>query len=191
MVAPHSLDLVAAKRAARHLARAARGGDPLSAGQDLAAHLLGSGLVPPGARVAGVWPLPGEIDLRPLLDALHARGHVLALPVTPARGLPLEFRAWAPGDALAEGVMGTRHPAAGAVVGPDVILVPLLAFDRAGGRLGYGGGYFDRTLAAMPQALAIGFAFASQEVAEVPVGPQDRRLGLVATERGIIHCAPP
>ncbi|MES2713920.1 MAG: 5-formyltetrahydrofolate cyclo-ligase, partial [Pseudomonadota bacterium] len=71
---------------------------------------------------------------------------------------------------------------------PDAVLVPLLAFDRAGGRLGYGGGYYDRTLAGLPGAIAIGCAFASQEVPEVPTGPHDWRLPMVATEAGLIRC---
>ncbi|MBR0655667.1 5-formyltetrahydrofolate cyclo-ligase [Plastoroseomonas arctica] len=188
MVAPHFLQLDAAKRAARNAARAARLGNPLAAGRALADHVLAAGLVPPGACVAGIWPLPGEVDLRPLMDALLARGHALALPFTPARGLPLEFRAWALGDALADGPMGTRYPSHGVVVVPDVVLVPLLAFDRAGGRLGYGGGYYDRTLAGLPDAHAIGVAFASQEMPEVPMGPHDWRLPVVATEAGVIRC---
>jgi 5-formyltetrahydrofolate cyclo-ligase len=143
---------------------------------------------PPGAVVAGFWPMGTEIDIRPLLQALEARGHALALPVTPKRGQPLGFRRWRFGEALAHGPMGTRQPAAGEAVTPDWLLVPLLAFDRAGRRLGYGGGYYDRTLAGLPGALAIGCAFAAQEVPEVPAGPEDVRLPRIATEAGIILC---
>ncbi|MES2713921.1 MAG: 5-formyltetrahydrofolate cyclo-ligase, partial [Pseudomonadota bacterium] len=105
MVAPHSSDLIDAKRAERIAARGRRLGDPLAAGEALAGHVLAEGVVPPGARVAGIWPLPGEIDLRPLMKALAEGGHPLALPVTPARGLPLIFRDWTPGAPLAEGPM--------------------------------------------------------------------------------------
>jgi 5-formyltetrahydrofolate cyclo-ligase len=141
--------------------------------------------------VAGIWPLPGEIDPRPLMEALAGHGHGLALPVTPPRGNPLVFRRWLPGEALAQGPMGTRHPAEGAPVAPDIILVPLLAFDRAGRRLGYGGGYYDRTLATLPRARRIGIGFAAQEMPEVPAGPRDARLPLVATEAGLVVCAVP
>jgi 5-formyltetrahydrofolate cyclo-ligase len=87
--------------------------------------------------------------------------------------------------------MGTSEPAEGALVNPDWLLVPLLAFDRAGRRLGYGGGYYDRTLATLPGAKAIGIAYAGQEMAEVPAGPQDMRLPLIATESGVIICGDP
>jgi 5-formyltetrahydrofolate cyclo-ligase len=130
-----------------------------------------------------------EIDIRPLLLALAGRGHPIALPVTPKRGLPLGFRRWRPGEALARGPMGTSQPAAGEELRPDWLLVPLLAFDRAGRRLGYGGGYYDRTLALLPGATAIGCAYAAQEMAEVPAGPEDWRLDAIATEAGVIRIA--
>jgi 5-formyltetrahydrofolate cyclo-ligase len=123
--------------------------------------------------------------------ALASRGHAMALPVTPPRGQPLAFRAWAPGAALRPGPLGTSEPVAGEELRPDVLLVPLLAFDRAGRRLGYGGGYYDRTLAALPAAKAIGIAYAGQEMAEVPAGPQDMRLPLIATEDSVIVCGGP
>ncbi len=157
-----------------------------AAGPALATHILAAGIIPPGCVVAGFWPLPGEIDLRPLLLALHRRGQPLALPCTPPRGQPLSFHRWSPGDPLLPGRFGTAHPA-GPAVTPEVVLTPLLAFDAAGNRLGYGGGYYDRTLAAMPGALAIGCAFAAQQAACVPAGPTDVRLAVIATERGVLH----
>jgi 5-formyltetrahydrofolate cyclo-ligase len=87
--------------------------------------------------------------------------------------------------------MGTSEPVAGEALRPDVVLVPLLAFDRTGRRLGYGGGYYDRTLAALPGAKAIGIAYAGQEMPEVPAGPQDMRLPLIATEDSVIICGDP
>jgi 5-formyltetrahydrofolate cyclo-ligase len=142
---------------------------------------------PQGAVVSGFWPMGPEIDIRPLLHALHDLGHPIALPVTPKRGNPLQFRRWRPGDDLARGPMGTRQPGPEAeALTPDYLLVPLLAFDRAGRRLGYGGGYYDRTLAALPGATAVGCAYAAQELDEVPAGPEDALLHAIATEAGLI-----
>jgi len=142
---------------------------------------------PPGALVGGFWPMGSEIDPRPLLEALHARGHRISLPVTPPRGQPLSFRRWLPGTLMARGPMGTQHPAKGDAVTPDWLIVPLLAFDRSGARLGYGGGYYDRTLALLRDAKAIGVAYAAQEIAQVPTGPHDVRLPAIATEQGLIR----
>lgn len=178
------------KAEARRVALARRkGADPAGAhGAALARHLLAHCPPPPEAVVAGYWPMGDEMDVRPLLDALAERGNVLALPVTPPRGRPLLFRRWRPGEALRPGPLGTAFPAEGDEVRPDWLLVPLLAFDRAGRRLGYGGGYYDRTLAALPSAVAIGCAHAVQEMPEVPAGSHDVRLAWVATEAGVVEC---
>lgn len=197
MAAPHiiplhpsadSPELVAEKAALRQAALAARALlDPAGAGTALADVVLAEAAPPPGAVVAGFWPMGAEIDIRPLLRRLERAGHALALPVTPPRGAPLTFRRWHWGGALMPGRFGTSQPPASAeTVLPDFLLVPLLAFDRQGGRLGYGGGYYDRTLAALPRARAIGVAFAAQEVPAVPCGPHDRPLPGIATERGFI-----
>jgi 5-formyltetrahydrofolate cyclo-ligase len=184
--------LQAAKAAARKIARARRAGlANAEAPARLAAALLAGHGPPKGAIIAGYWPMGEEMDPRPLMLALAAGGHVLALPVTPPRGQPLAFRAWVPGAALSPGRMGTSEPVGGDELRPDILLVPLLAFDRAGRRLGYGGGYYDRTLAALPGAKAIGIAYAGQEMPEVPAGPQDFRLPLIATEAGVILCGDP
>lgn len=183
--------LDAEKSAARQAAMAKRAsGDPASGGPApgpaLAAQVLRNCPPPPGAIVAGFWPLPGEIDTIPLLQALAAAGWPLCLPVTPKRGLPLTFRAWKPGDTLVPGRFGTQHPT-GEEKNPDFILVPLLAFDAAGNRLGYGGGYYDRTLAALPNAFRLGCAFAAQQIAIVPTGPDDVKLNAIATESSVIR----
>ncbi|TCZ63717.1 5-formyltetrahydrofolate cyclo-ligase [Roseicella aquatilis] len=175
------------KAEARRLALVRREGCDPALGARLAAHVLAEMPPPPGAVVAGFWPMGREIDIRPLLLALAERGHPIALPVTPKRGLPLLFRRWRPGEELARGPMGTRQPAAGEELRPDWLLVPLLAFDRAGRRLGYGGGYYDRTLATLPGAAAIGCAYACQELPEVPAGPEDWILHAIATEAGVIR----
>jgi 5-formyltetrahydrofolate cyclo-ligase len=188
-------DLIAAKRAARVAARAAReaaharGGDAATA---LCARVLP--LIPAaGAPVAtsAFWPMGDEIDVKPLLAALDRAGHVVGLPITVSRTAPLVFRRWRPGDALIDGGFGTSIPDEDcAPVVPRVLIVPLLAFDRAGFRLGYGGGYYDRTLAALRRAgpvTAVGVAYAAQEVASVPRGPDDQPLDVVVTERETIH----
>ncbi|MGE0222047.1 MAG: 5-formyltetrahydrofolate cyclo-ligase [Acetobacteraceae bacterium] len=190
MAAPHThSDLDAAKRAMRARALRMRAGhDPAACGTTLAEHVLRDCPPPPGAIVSGFLPIGEEIDIRPLLLALHERGHVIVLPVTPPRGNPLTFRTWRPHDALVRERFGTMRPT-GAVHVPDWLLVPLLAFDRFGHRLGYGAGYFDRTLADLPRHFALGCAYAAQQVDAVPVGPHDRRLDAVATEQGILQPA--
>jgi 5-formyltetrahydrofolate cyclo-ligase len=181
-----------AKAAARKLARIRRAAlINADAPMRLAEALLAHHTPAPGVIIAGYWPMGDEMDPRALMLALAAGGHRLALPVTPPRGQPLTFRAWAPGAALRAGPMGISEPISGDELRPDILLVPLLAFDRAGRRLGYGGGYYDRTLAALPGAKAIGIAYAGQEMPEVPAGPQDFRLPLIATEAGVILCGDP
>jgi 5-formyltetrahydrofolate cyclo-ligase len=141
---------------------------------------------PEGAVVSGFWPMDDEIDIRPLLRALHSFGHAVVLPVTPKRGLPLTFRVWHPSAAMVREAFGTFAPS-GEVLSPDFLLIPLLAFDRRCFRLGYGGGYFDRTLPLLAPAFTLGCAFASQEVARVPTEDFDVRLDAIATEREIIR----
>lgn len=188
MAAPHfELNALAQqKRAARAVALVRRQGLDPGLGHALGERLLASLPPPAGSVVAGFWPMGAEIDIRPLLDALHARGHAVLLPETPKRGNPLIFRHWQPGVAMVAERFGTMRPS-GEIMTPAWLLVPLLAFDRAGRRLGYGGGYYDRTLAEMPGAVAIGCGWAAQELAEVPVGPMDVRLQAVATEREVIR----
>lgn len=141
---------------------------------------------PPGAIVAGYWPIGEELDVRPLLAALAARGHVTALPVVTARRAKLTFRRWRQGDSLAPSVHGILAPQADAsAVDPEVLIVPLVAFDASGYRLGYGGGYYDRTLAGLRAAkkiLAVGVGFAVQEFPRLPRGPDDQRLDWIVTE---------
>ena len=150
----------------------------------------GTGTVP---AISAFWPMGEEIDIRPLLQALHEDGHALCLPRTPRRGEPLTFHAWRPGDALERGPVGTSQPpAASPVVEPDALIVPLLAVDPAGFRLGYGGGYYDRTLTRLRQRraiTAIGVGFEAQRIARVPTGPNDARLDFLLTERALLAFA--
>jgi 5-formyltetrahydrofolate cyclo-ligase len=190
MAAPQISNIDTLKQAARARALIARAGCDPAWGAALADHVLASCPPPPGAIVSGFWPMQGEIDIRPLLQALHARGHRVVLPVTPRRGNPLTFRLWHPGMEMVAERFGTLRPT-GEVAVPDTLFVPLLAFDRAGRRLGYGGGFYDRTLAGLPGACAIGCAFAAQELDEVPATDYDARLHAVATERGVILCEGP
>ncbi len=145
----------------------------------------------PGVAVSGYWPLPEELDTRPLLLRLHEAGHSVCLPVVVGRDRPLLFRRWQPGMALSAGEFGVSTPPPEAVeLVPSVILAPMLAFDRAGYRLGYGGGYYDRTIAHLRLVrgvLAVGLAYAAQEVAEVPHGPGDQPLDWVVSEHWAIH----
>ncbi len=140
--------------------------------------------------LAGYWPMRSEIDPRPLMRRFARAGWRLALPVTPARGgrCALEFRLWGDGELLAEHAFGMREPGDAALaVRPDVVVVPLLAFDATGHRLGYGAGHYDRTLEELRTdgpAWAMGAAFADQAVEALPSAPHDQRLDAVVTERG-------
>lgn len=137
--------------------------------------------------VAGYYPIADEIDVRPLLRRLRDEGHPIALPRVVRTGMSLTFAEWGEGDDLVAGPLGTQQPAESAAAAyPTAVLVPMLAFDRSGYRLGYGGGYYDRTLAALRREraiTAIGVAFAAQEVVSVPHGEYDQRLDWVVTER--------
>jgi 5-formyltetrahydrofolate cyclo-ligase len=139
------------------------------------------------AVVSGFWPIREEIDIRPVMIDLFNEGCQLALPVVVGRGEPLLFRAWRPGDPLEAGVFGTLQPSARReVVEPEALLVPLLACDGEGWRLGYGGGFYDRTLAllrARRSVTAVGVGFDAQLVPEVPHGPGDQRLDWLLTDR--------
>jgi 5-formyltetrahydrofolate cyclo-ligase len=143
-----------------------------------------------GTIISGFMPLKSEINPLPLLQKLAEAGARLALPAIAGRGMPLIMRAWEFGAPLDRGQWGIREPKPDAPeVEPDILLVPLLAFDRAGYRLGYGAGYYDMTihrLRALKPVTAVGIAFAAQEVPKIPTTPRDERLDLVLTEREVI-----
>ncbi len=139
------------------------------------------------AVVSGFWPIKEEIDIRPLMIELFNEGCQLVLPVVQGKGQRLLFRAWRPGDPLEAGVFGMLQPSAKReAIEPEALLVPLLACDEEGWRLGYGGGFYDRTLAALRatrKVTAIGVGFDGQFVPEVPHGPQDQRLDWLLTDQ--------
>lgn len=177
------------KAAMRKAAAAARAGAAAHAGPGAAGTLSEILAGHRGVPVSGYYPIRTEIDPLPALAEASAWGPV-GLPVIMGKDLPLTFRAWTPGCAMQPGPYGAPIPADAAEVTPQILIVPLLAFDRDGGRLGYGGGFYDRTLAQLRQlgpALAIGFAYAAQEVAKVPTEATDIRLDLVVTESEVIE----
>jgi 5-formyltetrahydrofolate cyclo-ligase len=146
--------------------------------------------LPRGVIVAGYSPINSELDPFPLMQALAGKGAVLALPVVIARDHALIFREWQPDEGLVRGAFGIFQPPSDAdEVDPDIVLVPLAAFDRAGHRIGYGRGYYDRTLQGLrskKKITVIGLAFAVQEIETVPRLPHDEQLDCVLTERELI-----
>lgn len=188
--------VTAAKQEVRSAARRARAEIPQrqrrAAAAEIAAHGIAFAGRPPGAIVAGFLPIGEEIDPLPLMLRVAGDGYDLALPVMEGKGRRLRFRRWQPGDPLAETSWGNREPLPTAPeADPDVMLVPLLAFDAAGYRLGYGGGFYDRTLAAARtrmQVVAIGLAFDAQEMPAVPRQDFDQRLDWVLTPSGPRRC---
>ena len=155
-----------------------------AAGPELIAHFPGGKFR--GAIIAGFWPLSGEIDVRPLLRACHDAGHHLSLPCTSPVGNPLTFRTWTPIDTLKVGPYDTREPFASAPeITPQLVFVPLLAFSPSGKRLGYGGGYYDRTLAGLRErgeVFACGVAYTGQEISDIPTDEYDQSLDGILTE---------
>ncbi len=190
MTSEHSID--AAKRSLREDMRARRGALSVPERAEAAAAVSRHGLdftrPAPGAVVAAYAAIRDELDPAALLTRLAGAGHPIALPVIAARGKPLLFRRWSPGDALLPGEFSVPVPGADApAVVPDILLVPLLAYDARGYRLGYGAGYYDRTLSDLRdnrQVVAVGLAFDMQQVENVPHEGYDERLDWVLTPSG-------
>jgi 5-formyltetrahydrofolate cyclo-ligase len=181
-------DLTAIKAAARKAAFARRkvAFDTHGPGQ---AGMLSSVLAGyRGAPVAGYMPIRTEIS--PLAAMAEAAAHgPVGVPVIRAEGQPLWFSRWEPDCAMIDGPFGASVPALGEEMVPEIVIVPLVAFDRRGGRLGYGGGFYDRTLQglrARGAVLAIGFAFAAQEAEDLPLEPTDQPLDMIVTEAGVL-----
>ncbi len=186
-----------AKVELRRSALAARGGVFAARGAEAAQALfLQTAAVftaPGGKIIAGYWPIGSEIDCSPALADLQGRGAIICLPVAGQRGDRLVFRRWVPGDKLDQGPFGTFHPGPAApLVEPDILLVPLLAFDARGNRLGYGAGYYDRTLKQLRTGRTVtawGIAFDEQEVPHIPVEPTDVGLDGVITDKRLLTFA--
>ncbi len=178
----------AARKAALARRKAAHGADD-GAGAARLAEVLARYR---GRPLAGYMPIRSEIDPRPAMAEAATHGPV-GVPVIEGPGLPLNFSRWRPGCVLREGPFGAMVPAVDDFFEPEVLIVPLVAFDRRGGRLGYGGGFYDRTLErlrARRPTLAIGFAYAAQEADELPLEPTDQPLDLVVTDREVIAFSP-
>lgn len=193
--------LVAARRAEAHRSTKASDGTQLA---DRAVGALCAAISPSDSTQASdnlrdqivscFLPIRSEIDTRPLIAALNDAGARVVLPTVAGDDPDLVFRAWAPGEPLARGAFGVEEPTAAApIVDPTIMIVPLLAFDRDGYRLGYGGGYYDRAIARLSadQPIpAIGVAYDAQEVVVVPREPHDRRLDAIVTPTHTISLAP-
>ena len=142
--------------------------------------------IPPRAIVSGYWPMGDEADPRLVMSALAAKGHALALPRVEKKNAPLVFHRWREGEKLVTHKFGMAEPHVDReIVVPDVLLVPLLAFDAEGYRLGYGGGFYDRTLSFLARKTAIGVAYAGQQVTHLPREAHDHPLDAVLTENGL------
>lgn len=181
---------VLARRREAHAADRAAGGEAACAVRD---HFLAARLHTGARVISGYRPIRAELDPTPLMRALHGAGHRLCVPVIEGQGVALRFREWHPDAPMREGAFGAEVPAEGDWLDPDLLVAPLVAFDAEGRRLGYGGGFYDRTLAglrARRRTLAIGLAYAAQEAEAVPDEATDQRLDAVVTERGFIRFHP-
>lgn len=182
------------KRALRRIARTSRSdiptGERAAAARSVADHLIAHLRGARAGAAAAYHPINDEIDPLPAMTALGAAGWRTALPVVVEATAVLTYRAWRPGDATRQGAFGIQEPLPEAEqITPDVVLTPLLAFDRRGGRLGFGAGYYDATLEALRSrgpVIAIGLAFQTQEVDHVPTEPHDQHLDAVVTPGGIL-----
>ena len=182
------MDLSEVKAAARKAAFARRKAAFDGAGPARAAYLSEFLAGYRGVPLAGYMPIRTEISPLVAMEEAAAHGPV-AVPVIEAAGQPLRFSRWEPDLAMRDGPFGARVPLVDDFFEPEILIVPLVAFDARGGRLGYGGGFYDRTLEglrARRATLAIGFAFAAQEADELPLEPTDQPLDMIITEKGVI-----
>lgn len=163
------------------------------AARHAATHFISAIAPGPDETIALYYPINDELDTEPLASAFFEAGLCVCLPITAGKKAPLTFRRYEPGDEMVKGSFGEMVPTNTAEeVTPSIVVTPLLAFTNRGDRLGYGGGYYDRTLQDLRQehkTIAVGYAFGAQEVDALPIGPLDQPLDWVITERGAIRCA--
>ncbi|QFS82310.1 putative 5-formyltetrahydrofolate cyclo-ligase [Roseivivax sp. THAF40] len=182
------MSLAEAKAAARKAAFARRAAAHDMHGPGRAGHLSQVLAGYRGVPVSGYWPIRTEIDPRPAMEEAAAHGAV-GLPVIEGPEMPLRFARWEPDCAMIPGPFGAMVPETQDFIAPEILIVPLLAFTRQGARLGYGGGFYDRTLELLRSrqaTLAVGFAYAAQETDSLPVEETDQPLDLIVTEREVI-----
>ncbi|MEM6619498.1 MAG: 5-formyltetrahydrofolate cyclo-ligase [Pseudomonadota bacterium] len=154
-------------------------------------HLIGLLDTMAGAVVAAYMPIRTELSPLPTMEHLCARGRRVCVPVIRGPGQALDFREWRPGCVMVNGPFGAAVPQDGATLTPAIVITPLVAWDRTGGRLGYGGGFYDRSFAELGTARAVGFAYGAQELLSVPREPTDWPLDLIVTETGVLQPAHP
>jgi 5-formyltetrahydrofolate cyclo-ligase len=177
-----------ARRLAAHRARGA------GAAETAAEHLVSLLADQPPCTLSGYMPIRSELDPRPALMLLEQAGHQICLPVIAGDGQPLLFHHYRMGDPLVDGPFGAQVPESGRVVTPDVLITPLVAFTRTGFRLGYGGGFYDRTLEGLRTrqiVCAIGFAYAEQETSDLPLEATDQPLDQIVTDQGLVMSEAP
>lgn len=185
------------KQAIAERARLVAGFDAAAAARAIRDRFLETFAPTPGTVVSAFWPVGEELDIKPLLEALHGRGCVCTLPVVTIKHMPLTFRVWEPGMPFIVSSFGIPEPGPDRPPAtPDISLVPLLAFDEEGYRLGYGGGYYDRTIEQLrllrrdPPYLTVGVAFEGQLRSDVPHESFDQPLDWILTEQKARHFAP-
>jgi 5-formyltetrahydrofolate cyclo-ligase len=159
-------------------------------GEGLTAHLIAALDIAAYGALGFYWPIRAELDLRNLARDHVSAGGIAALPVVVEKNAPVEFWQWRPGAALQRGLWNIPIPAERRVVAPNLLLIPLVGYDAAGYRLGYGGGYYDRTLAAAePRPLCVGIGYDDAEVATIHPQPHDVPMDLIVTERRVLRFA--
>lgn len=184
-------DIAAKKQTARKAAMAQRKVAHLAAtgaGEAAALHLLKWLEQAPEVRlISGYMPIHTELDILPAMHALHTRGYLLSVPVIMGKAMPLKFRTWTPDTKMIKGPFGAMVPESGHWQRPDLLLCPMLAFDATGQRMGYGGGFYDRTIAELTPVRTLGYAYATQLVDSLPTEPTDMPLEGVVTENGLFR----